>query len=765
MRLIWAKFDGTLELEGEIDFPENKVTVLYGANQQGKTNIINAIRYAFLKEELGRKRSRVKYDDWAIPTSQEMVPEEGTAKIIVVFEHNGLYYKLQREISASRKDVAAVHTLSGWPGKEEESIDLYPFIKENLKVGLLDALFAPEIAGGFKRLYGKDIDESIGEVFKEVTSARRFSKAFISRLEKMKIGAEAELLRITSEYNRYLEELQEVCKELIKFAEFTNLQVYEPGKTFEKIMTLMKAIRSRVERLKEDELFRYVKSMMEKARNLPHLRTELSECEEIVSTLKGTRENESDTQMLHNYLAKLREVTTLEDEIEEPPAFCDKDLNKKVKRVYGKLTEAKALHREAKSGADKLGIRLETIKDVIKEVKAIVKILKTRQKIGEEKPATITKIGKKAYTVVPTQILVQDPTFTSLSKQPLPKGPEDERKQYLEKLDKRLDQLVSTSKHEESSARKFNWFLKKDLKRLSKAEEQLIEEIKEMWIKIEQWRNDVVRGLSAFLGVEFKGVEKIESEKDVTDLSSLVAQRANEKEQKYLQSLNERVHPLRLIAKAFTENEIARILNELEKERLRIPAYEAVAGLLDAKKENWRKNDEDYIDYSAIPSMTDQAINVFNIILENSIDEQRLKEAIIDTFNKIINKMRERRLIEAVPEISAGTIRAQVKYKNKGITHPAGSEKAFFTLAILTALGHYFQMPILIDEVANNLDQRNLPAFFNLALELKSEKGIQYLLSIKETKDFDLEGWVKDISNEIAIYELEGKKVQRKMLD
>jgi ABC-type lipoprotein export system ATPase subunit len=106
-------------------------------------------------------------------------------------------------------------------------------------------------------------------------------------------------------------------------------------------------------------------------------------------------------------------------------------------------------------------------------------------------------------------------------------------------------------------------------------------------------------------------------------------------------------------------------------------------------------------------------------------------------------------------------MKAEVTYKDKPITHPAGAEKAFFSLAILTALAHYFKMPVLIDEVANNLDSKNLQAFFNLVTELKDEKSVQYLLSVKETKDFDMEGWVKDIANELAIYRIEGKNITK----
>ena len=70
----------------------------------------------------------------------------------------------------------------------------------------------------------------------------------------------------------------------------------------------------------------------------------------------------------------------------------------------------------------------------------------------------------------------------------------------------------------------------------------------------------------------------------------------------------------------------------------------------------------------------------------------------------------------------------------------------------------------MIDEVANNLDSRNLPAFFNLVIEFMSEMQLQYVLSIKETRDFDLDGWVKDVADDVIIYELKGKSIQKKEL-
>jgi len=37
--------------------------------------------------------------------------------------------------------------------------------------------------------------------------------------------------------------------------------------------------------------------------------------------------------------------------------------------------------------------------------------------------------------------------------------------------------------------------------------------------------------------------------------------------------------------------------------------------------------------------------------------------------------------------------------------------------------------------------------------------NVQYMLSVKETKGFDLDGWVKNMADSLCIYRLDGKKI------
>ena len=762
MRFIWADFDGVLELSGEVEFPKDKVVVIYGANLQGKTNLINAIRFTFLREAK-RGRKRTKYDDWALPTRWEVV-SDGKANIDVVFEHAGEYYRLHREVSASgRRDVPTLSLLTGWPGKRVKTLDLEPFVKERLKAGLLDALFAPEIAGGFKRLYGKDIDEAVGEAFKEVVSARQISNRFIQRLTKLKSGCEAETARIAEAYNKYCNELLKLSKALLKIREFREFQKFESGKAFAKIVELLDAIRTRIKSLEKDELFLYLQEMLQKSGDLVNLRKAFSEDKAVKELLVLVKNTSSDIKQLQKLLASYQKVTTIEDEMEKPPTFWQAQLNKKAGKVYEEITKAQNLHQEAKKGVRRYRANLGTLKNSIQELDSVLTVLSKKRKIGEERRAAVTKVGKKAYTVVPIKLLTSDPIFTSLSDQPIPKGPEKERKRYLKALKEKRDALMDLADKENSSTRAFNNFKKKDLVKLSQIENELEKQLNKMKENIARWANKIATHLSAFTSVSEK-IRPIGNEEDVDNFLNYARNKAVNKESKYMKSLNEKIQPLGLKVRIFGKEDIKKVLDKLVKERLELPAYRKIRDSLDDSKEGWRLSDEIYTDFSFVHRMADETIPILNAIISEGVDETKLKEAIATTYNEIIKRMKERKLIEAVSEMPKESVQAQVKYKNKPITHPGGAEKAFFSLAILTALGHYFGMPILIDEVANNLDTRNLPAFFNLVIEHMFKMQLQYVLSIKETRDFDLDGWVKDLAEDMVIYELKGKNIKRHAL-
>lgn len=580
----------------------------------------------------------------------------------------------------------------------------------------------------------------------------------------MQKGADAELSRIKLDYKTYVNDMLKICNSLKRIPEYAHLSPYQPGKTPLSLEILSNTLRTKVTTLKQDELLTSIEAMLTKTKTLKTLKDELQRCQEIEKSLKSLTEATSDKETLQAYVEALSHVTDLEDDIAEPPEFYDPEVKKKATQVYTRFKTAKSLSQEAENEAHTLGVNFENIKEEIDGCDAIVKVMRQRQKTGKEEEAAVTKIGQKAYTVIPIEILREDPTFALLNKQPIPKGADEEKSEYLKQQTNRLGQLKRTAQKKEEAEKDFDEFVKKSRPTLSSMEEQLQIRVEGLRQTIDNWQSGVANCMSAFTGEESEIPRKVECVEEIRAITNGAEKEINNKTKEYLSNLNERVSAIGYEAASFDENSVSKLLTELGKEKLQIPKYEKANSFIDESRDIWRSNDEAYADYSQIPKIAKEASAIFTAFLDNCIDEKELKKAIVTTFNEIINEMRARKLIEAYPEISAENIQVNVKYKDKEITHPAGSEKAFFSLAILTALGHYFQMPILIDEVANNLDQNNLPSFFNLVLEQKSRRGIQYLLSIKQTRDFDLEGWVREMGDDLEIYELEGKKLQRKSL-
>jgi len=101
MKLARVDFENVMELEGSIEFPEGKTVIVYGENKAGKSNIIHALRYAFLSKVVGSRRAS-GYDELKLVTGREMAPAEGVGKITVDFEHDGRQFEIRREIDRIR---------------------------------------------------------------------------------------------------------------------------------------------------------------------------------------------------------------------------------------------------------------------------------------------------------------------------------------------------------------------------------------------------------------------------------------------------------------------------------------------------------------------------------------------------------------------------------------------------------------------------------------------------------------------------------------
>jgi hypothetical protein len=276
--------------------------------------------------------------------------------------------------------------------------------------------------------------------------------------------------------------------------------------------------------------------------------------------------------------------------------------------------------------------------------------------------------------------------------------------------------------------------------------------------KLEQWSKNLSAASSSFIAREVIP-RRIRTAGALGKYVKMIANLVQGAESRYLTKINRVLQEVNIPIARFEARVLVQASQQIDIQKKELPQTQQVEQLLAEKKVSWQTFDEAYGDYSQIPTIADKSISLLQAILSRCFNEAKLRENIASTYSEIIALMHERRLIQAIAVVPTGSLKTVVKYKDKTISHPAGSEKAFYSLAILTALAHYFQTPVLIDEVANNLDSKNLRAFFELVRDFKDRYSVQYVLSIKQTNDFDLDGWVRDLREDIVVHEIKEKNI------
>ena len=750
-----VSLDGMMELTGEIDFPARKIVVIYGSNQQGKTNVINAIRYAFLKDTFGRAgRTKIEYDERRLPGRDELIFGEH-AGIDISFKYNSVGYTLHRSIqSKGRRETSTLYK-----DGTNEPLPVGTFLRTRLKVSLLDALFAPEIAQGFKQLYSGDIDEAVSQMFKEITTLRELANAFKVRLDRAKLGADAQRALIQASYGDFCGGLVKTAPTISNVRGFEQLRKFEAGKIFQKLDSFDGEVQKVVARLKEEGLIAEIDDAITKSNQLSEIKKGLSKQESITRNLKQLKDVEHDSRVLTAWVRSTSSIKNLDGELKPTPKLRDQELLSTVTETASEFAKAKGLRNKAAELARKERVRIEDISDILSGISKVIRLLTSKTKVGKEVPASMTKIGDKVYTIVPLKLLEKDHAFSEISRQPIPTGSRSERDRHVKLLKERQDRLKGIQRTHNESERLFDTFVKDGIDALNGLLDGLGTRKTASERSIKNWSDGLSDVASSFTHKKARR-RSITNAKDV-DLYAKAIQRAVASAiKRHLASINRSLRDLSIKVTHLEQAELTRIRKQVLAQKQELPQLEEVESDIATKKVVWSSVDEEYSDYLQMPRIVDDTTAVLEQILSKCFDEAMLREKVVETYNEIIKLMQERRLIQATAEIGPEKLKSVVLYKGKAISHPAGSEKSFFSLAILTALAHYFQTPVLIDEVANNLDSRNLKAFFQLANEFKDRYSVQYVLSIKQTNDFELNGWVRELRDDIAVHEISDKNIQ-----
>jgi len=754
MTLFFRKveFNNIMELNGTLDFLSNKVIVLYGSNQQGKTNIINAIRYAFLKQVKPRG-SRNKYDEWALPRRDEMVFGD-EAKVRINFEYNGVPYILERRITLRREETELYQA-----DKASEKLDPEDFLKRQIKTSLLDSLFAPEISGGFKHLYNGTLEESIHELFKEISTLRMLCDDLKERLDRMKENAETAKINIEDEYNKLYKEISEVLNPS-EFEEIKNMENFDAEEIltrFEIVEKTLENLLSIIEETKKSNKFDYYKRKVEAVERI----REKLKSQEIIEKVMELQIIKNDLPFLERIVKRLRVVESPEKSMRiQTFELKDKKLNKRIGKVFDLYNESYKKYKKAKQLANKIKINLETVDELSKEYNNLLSIIKDRKKLRGKKYKAFVSVNKEgAYVLLDVKLLFRNPKLSKINRNPIPEGDSNIMKIYLSKVKKTKSIIDEIRKSKKLSEELFSDF-KKEREGLSNLTDRLREKSLNLEKEIRERITNLCNDVSAYTGSSITPIENItiEEVKEQLDNLSKLYQSTISKD---LNEVNELLKELKIPPiKEFTKKSLEEAETRLMERELRRDVYHSLRDKIQGLKKEWYGKMEAYKDYCFMLEVAPKTKLILEQIKESCFDEKELRNMLIKNFDEIMADMIDKKLLNI--EIRLGYDRMNIDsitYRGKDISHPAGSEKAFITLAVLTVLGHYFKCPILIDEVANNLDSRNLRAFFELVVDYSKRYGIQYILAVKETRDFDIDTWVKDLKNDLVIYMVTQKTI------
>lgn len=759
MRLARVAFENVMELDGSIVFPESKAVVIYGENKAGKSNIIHALRYAFLSKAVSPTRTS-GYDELKLVTFKELAPAEGSGSIAIEFEHDGQQFEIHREIDRYKDDNKILR--KGADGLRE--LDFKKTVDKELKAGLLNALFAPDSAMGFNHLNEKNIDAVIRELFKEIGNAKVLTESFKQRIQRLREEAAARVTDIERDYGSFVarlrEELTDVSIDLSAF------QTYESSQTAEKISNVANELKGYIDSLEKGELKAWISEMRKRAQEAEDVEKLLTESYQLTANcFQKIEEISRDKERLNLLVAALREAKLGVPIPPEPGKFHDVELDKRARAIHQKLTQAQTSYSNALSLAqqEKIDFKADNPAKIRSDKEKVLRLLTMQIATGDAPRVKVdlVKIGSESgeetvHGLIPLELMDEDPAFTKLSPEPIPDAAEDQKREYAKILAKRIENLRIICENKDRSESFFNNEFIPELTHINGYSLTLMENERREKEKISNLVKYMHNKLLLFVQEPME-MPKLECQGDLEPFLLAVRQILSGKKMSYSEETNEKTKSLGIQTDQFNTHEINNLLLKLTEMEKDIPRYRGTwTELTKQRRIEWENNDAEYADLTYVPAVVDGIDKTLDAILENAFDEQEVIQGIQEIIIEINNKLTDEGLVNSRIEMGQDSLQlSQTTYKDREITHPCGAERSFFSLAALTALARYFRLPVIIDEAANNLDKNHLQRFISLIREFAASYDVQYILSIKETDDFPIDGWVQEFADDLQIYRVD----------
>ena len=546
----------------------------------------------------------------------------------------------------------------------------------------------------------------------------------------------------------------------------SSFERYQPGKTAEKISCVAEELKRYIDSIEKGELKEWLNKMRNRAKVAEDVERLLTGSYQLTAdSFRKMKEISQDEERLRLLLAELKEVKPGSPPPQELGKFYDEELDKRARIFYQKLREAQTRYSNALSLAqeERIDFKIDNPARVRSDKEKVLRLLTMDVAIPDAPRVKVdlVKIGSESgeesvHGLVPLKLMDEDPAFTKLSSEPIPDAPEEHKRQYAEALGKRIEKLRIICEDKDRAESFFNNEFTPRLTDLSSYGTTLMEREKEERERISNLAKDIYNRLLLFAREEIT-VPALEYEGDVEPFTLAVRQILSRKKSDYTGDVNDKVKSLGIQTEEFNTHEMDSLLCQLAEMEKGIPQYSSTwTDLTRQKRNEWENNDAEYADLAYVPAVVEGLNRTLDTILINAFDEQEVIQGIKKIIVEINDKLIEEGLVNSCIEMGEDSLQlSRTTYKDREITHPCGAERSFFSLAALTALAIYFRLPVIIDEAANNLDKKRLRDFISLIKEFAASYDVQYILSIKETDDFPLDGWVQEFVDDLQIYRVD----------
>jgi hypothetical protein len=486
MKLILAKFNNVLGLDGSINFVENKPLFLYGENIAGKSNIINMLRYCLIPK---MKEKRGYSEEKRLGKDEILLQENSSGTVEIYFEQKAKLYKLYYFFSRGKRNVSQVQRLfeselTSLPIDDLDRInvleklnwkDLGITSSKALKEKLLELQVFPEIldiliSPSNVRNFSEAINGSVVRIpeiiAKRISNIHTNVEKYLNNLQKLheKIVVEE------SELEKKIKELENQFKEISKnLPEIKIEEIFIISKITKNLESLqafltkkLESIPREVSEIKEiSGLFASDKYDMW-AKAIDNLMASINRKEEIKGFIKKEIMFKEVEDTLNEWSITFQQLPS-DENLEALSSFivpkCEKfdfsTLSRpdQVRLIFSKLSEAKSLLKSVTETCKEFRIlpKVSNINNLINSYKKLSKAIKSPlEPMGD--PALISKQKDKIVVSIPLDVALKKMDYLKgIEPTPLIHRPEKLKKEeFQEEISKlnnfcvrRCDELLN----------------------------------------------------------------------------------------------------------------------------------------------------------------------------------------------------------------------------------------------------------------------------------------------------------------------------------